>query len=381
MKYFFIYSAGGGAGDWNGLKRVWSTQMPVILKQRILLKFGDVFFNHAPGNSLVKPLLWKKITNIRDWLYQAVDDDFVNSKSKILLDSGTSKIVNHITTNFSQLSPEKIIDKFIELEKKYKLLERYVSTILISKVDEAVTFDIPNPFKIRTQSENTITKVFNIEHNQNQIRASADYANKTYSLLGNSQDKILTTINGQWNHEELKLFLSLLKYRPDKLAIGGLTRIGRKMRGLILEINKQLPLKNLKRIHFLGCGGIKSAQSIINTNLTSDSFSVDNSTPWNRAIDGNTSGTAFSGYFDYKTKKLYRIKPDTINAIFKLHTETLKPLFSVDQMKSILNLILLHQSGKSSEKTYEARALLALHNHDVFRLNAEKSNSRAIHSF
>ena len=28
MKFYFIYSAGGGAGDWNGVKRVWAESMP-----------------------------------------------------------------------------------------------------------------------------------------------------------------------------------------------------------------------------------------------------------------------------------------------------------------------------------------------------------------
>ena len=42
MKFYFIYSAGGGAGDWNGVKRVWAESMPHHLKSRILLKFGDV---------------------------------------------------------------------------------------------------------------------------------------------------------------------------------------------------------------------------------------------------------------------------------------------------------------------------------------------------
>ena len=34
MKYFFIYSAGGGAGDWNGVKRVWNDSMPLSLKSK-----------------------------------------------------------------------------------------------------------------------------------------------------------------------------------------------------------------------------------------------------------------------------------------------------------------------------------------------------------
>ena len=57
MRYFFIYSAGGGAGDWNGLKRIWVSDMPIVLKENILLKFGDVFFNHASLNNLIKPRL------------------------------------------------------------------------------------------------------------------------------------------------------------------------------------------------------------------------------------------------------------------------------------------------------------------------------------
>ena len=52
MKYYFIYSAGGGAGDWNGIKRVWKEDMPEKLKSNILLKFGDIFFNHKSSTSI-----------------------------------------------------------------------------------------------------------------------------------------------------------------------------------------------------------------------------------------------------------------------------------------------------------------------------------------
>ena len=45
MKYYFIYSAGGGAGDWNGVKRVWNNYMPTCLKSNILLATHSASFS------------------------------------------------------------------------------------------------------------------------------------------------------------------------------------------------------------------------------------------------------------------------------------------------------------------------------------------------
>ena len=38
MKFYFIYSAGGGAGDWNGVKRAWRDRMPEYMKNIIKVR-------------------------------------------------------------------------------------------------------------------------------------------------------------------------------------------------------------------------------------------------------------------------------------------------------------------------------------------------------
>jgi hypothetical protein len=371
MEYFFIYSAGGGAGDWNGLKRVWNQRMPTILKRKILLKFGDAFYNHASSRNLIKPVLWRNIVNMRTWISESVNDNFVQRESNILLDSGTSKIVNHIITNHYEYSSEEIVEKFIELVREKNIMQKYIDIINESDIQEAVTFDIPNPFKIRTQSQNTRTRVFDSNDSELLIRTSANFANEMFHLMEDNQDKILTTINGIWSDEEINLFLSLLEYVPNKLAIGGLTRSFREISQIITRLNRKLNFASYGRIHFLGCGGIKMASKIKELIPQNDSFSVDNSTPWNRAIDGNTSGTSQSGYFDYSSKNMVRITPSNKDDIIGLHTEANSPVFTVEEMKDIINSVLNHQSNNSGLVTYEARALLAIHNHDVFRVNAK----------
>lgn len=381
MEYFFIYSAGGGAGDWNGLKRVWKTEMPPHLKRRVLLKFGDIFFNHTPIANLVKPTLWRNINNLRTWLYDGVNDKFVYSRSILLLDSGTSKIVNHIKHHYPTLSSNRIIDKFHSLVAEHKIIEKYVDIIQDSNIQEAVTFDIPNPFKIRTQSIETITKIFSKKHHKKLIQSCAHFSNHLYDLLGCSQERLLTTINGLWNDEDLKLFLSLLKYQPNKLAIGGLTRVGpRPLKETLIRLNALMNLPEFKRVHLLGCGGIKNVNAVKELDINLNRFSVDNSTPWNRAIDGNTKGTKASGYFDYNRNELHRISSLTLQEILKLHSRTKNPLFSVNKMRAILSSILNHQNSNPSDKTYEARALLAIHNHHVFRRNVKCSQGTNISS-
>jgi len=371
MKYFFIYSAGGGAGDWNGLKRVWKEKMPERLKKRVLLKFGDVFYNHSPISSLIKPVLWSRISNMRQWLQENVNDSYIHNESIILLDSGTSKIVNYITTNHEDYSVQEIVKKFVELIEKNKIIQKYVNIINNSNIQEAVTLDIPNPFKIRTQSKNTRTRVFNNHNSHILIKVSANLTNQMFRLLGDNQEKILTTINGLWSDKEIDLFFSLLDYKPDKLAIGGLTRTLGSISEILKRLDKKLNLHSYKRVHFLGCGGLKISAKIKEIIKNNKSFSVDNSTSWNRAIDGNTSGSSQSGYFDYASKRMFRVKLQSINQILNLHSQAKNPIFNLKEMKDILDKILQHQSNKSSLETYEARALLAIHNHDVFRLNAE----------
>lgn len=371
MKYFFIYSAGGGAGDWNGLKRVWKKRMPHVLKKRLLLKFGDVFYNHASSPNLIKPQLWSIVSDMRKWVCENVHDDFVQNQSIILLDSGTSKIINHIMTNHEGYSVEQVIERFKGLIRENSIMQKYVEIIKNSDVQEAVTFDTPNPFKIRTQTQNTRTNVFNSQNNVLLIRTSAEFVNQMFHLMGESQDKILTTINGLWTNDEIDLFFSLLDYTPNKLAIGGLTRTSSEISKIMQRLDKKLNFQDYERVHFLGCGGIEITSGIKDNIQNDDYLSVDNSTPWNRAIDGNTCGSSQSGYFDYISKRLFRINPSNKAQIFLVHTNAPNPIFSLDEMKDIINKILTHQSNHSSQETYEARALLAIHNHDVFRVNAE----------
>jgi len=369
MDYFFIYSAGGGGGEWNGLKRVWKEKMPETLKSNILLKFGDVFFNHASLTKLIKPQLWNDVHDLRKWLFDAVQDEFVNEKTVLLLDSGTAKVVNQIKTNQPDISPHELAETFQHLFAENHVLDKYVEIIQNSKINYAVTFDIPNPFKIRTQSTDTRTNVFDATHSSLMIEISADYANDLYKKLGKNQKQILTIINGLWSREEIKLFLKKLKYKPNKLAIGGLTRESR-VGEVLQNLKTFIDFSSYEKLHFLGCGGLKNVSAIKEVGLNFPNFSVDNSTAWNRAIDGNTSGTAQSGYFDYTSKKLIRITPETKENILKLHSQFANSLFSVSEMREILDKAIQHQSKNSDHSTYNARALLALHNTDVFRVNA-----------
>ena len=97
---------------------------------------------------------------------------------------------------------------------------------------------------------------------------------------------------------------------------------------------------------------------------------MDVSTPLNRAIDGNISNTKWSGYFSYINNRLYRIKIETKEQILNIHRNSVNTLFSEQEMSNIIDSILLHQNGQSSQETYNARAKLILHNSDVFRCNA-----------
>ena len=99
MNYYFIYSAGGGGGDWNGLKRIWNDSMSESIKSSILLKFGDIFFNHVSSSNITRPNRWSNITNLRDWLFKATNYPYVLNDSDILLDSGSAKIVGWIATS------------------------------------------------------------------------------------------------------------------------------------------------------------------------------------------------------------------------------------------------------------------------------------------
>lgn len=381
MKSFFIYSAGGGAGDWNGIKRVWNKHMPLNIKSRILLKFGDIFLEHSTGKRFVRLRRWASINNLRDWLYENTSDDFLLSpQSEILLDSGTSKAVNMIAYHNPNANCHELIEIFNKTFEDYNVFEKYVSVICESLLNRAVTFDIPNPFKIRSQSTNTRLNILEKESTHHLISLSAEYSNILYkeikARMGNEFDNsvITTIINGTWSQSEIELFLSKLDYNPfNSIAIGGLSSntINANKVFSYLDILAPFRFDKADNLHFLGCGGIKKAQAIKQYGYYGDNISVDCSTYINRAIDGSIDGEAQSGYFDYNSKSLIRISPGTKQEILNLHSNFQTPLFSCDEMEDILNTILLHQSNCSSNETYDARAKLIIHNADVFRHNIE----------
>lgn len=381
MKFYFIYSAGGGAGDWNGVKRVWAESMPHHLKSRILLKFGDVFLEHASGNRIIRPQRWQNITNLREWLFKNVSDDFIFSdECNILLDSGTAKAVNLIAHHNPTTDCEKLIETFNQVFEENNIFEKYVDIVCDSDIDSAVTFDIPNPFRIRSQNGNARLNIIEKEHNDRLIELSAIYSNILYDGIKSrrgsrfANSSMMTIINGTWNQEEIDLFLNKLGYDPDKIAIGALSSTSINQNNIYEYLDELAPFhfENASQLHFLGCGGFKKAEAIKNYGFDGENISVDCSTFINRSIDGNTSGTSQSGYFDYYTKKLIRIRPDTIDDILNLHARVDKPLYSCGELKEILDMIIYHQSGNSSKETYNARAKLMFHNADVYRYNAEE---------
>lgn len=378
MKYYFIYSAGGGAGDWNGIKRVWKEDMPEKLKSNILLKFGDIFFNHKSSTSILRKQRWNNITNIRDWLYENVKDEYVLNNSDIILDSGTAKIVSFIDHNYNlgSLDTEQIIEHFINIIDNNAVLEKYADIIVKSKIDLAVCFDIPDPFKVRSNNE-VVERRRNILDKDKEIElmdVSVLYTNKLYNILKEKIDEksavdvLMPIVNGQWNKEQFDRFLSKLEFIPKNIAIGGISGSGYRIDNLKLN---EFELERFKRVHFLGCGGLSKTKDFKQT-FDGDEYSVDVSTPINRAIDGATSGKSFSGIYSYNDFEFYRINEHTKNEIINDYEKWKgDKIFSLEEFKSIMNSILEHQSGKSNEETYNNRARLIILNSDVFRYNAE----------
>ena len=378
MKYYFIYSAGGGAGDWNGIKRVWKEDMPEKLKSNILLKFGDIFFNHKSSTSILRKQRWNNITNIRDWLYENVKDEYVLNNSDIILDSGTAKIVSFIDHNYNlgSLDTEQIIEHFINIIDNNAVLEKYADIIVKSKIDLAVCFDIPDPFKVRSNNE-VVERRRNILDKDKEIElmdVSVLYTNKLYNILKEKTDEksavdvLMPIVNGQWNKEQFDRFLSKLEFIPKNIAIGGISGSGYRIDNLKLN---EFELERFKRVHFLGCGGLSKTKDFKQT-FDGDEYSVDVSTPINRAIDGATSGKSFSGIYSYNDFEFYRINEHTKNEIINDYEKWKgDKIFSLEEFKSIMNSILEHQSGKSNEETYNNRARLIILNSDVFRYNAE----------
>lgn len=366
MKYYFIYSAGGGAGDWNGVKRVWNECMPTSIKSNILLKFGDVFLNHAAPTTPCRPRRWNTVSNLRQWLFEATGDEFVLADANVLLDSGSAKLVNFIAHNNPLISNEALIDEFDRIMVRHRILEKYADVIEKSNINGAVTFDVPNPFKIRSQNGNARLNILTQNDSRRLIELSAKYSNKIYRFLNENDDRLYTIINGEWNIAEIKLFLSLLDYTPKNIAIGGLSAADDATFRLNVNTLAKANL-NYEHIHFLGCGGLKKVAYLRTTVFNNARTSVDCSTPINRSIDGNVSGTSQSCYYSYQEQELIRIKPETRERILRLHATAESPLFNLEEMTDIIDTVLKHQNFQSCEDTYNARARLLIHNSDVYK--------------
>ncbi len=375
MNFNFVYSAGGGAGDWNGINRVWIDSMPIYFKDNLLIKFGDIFFNHRSARNIIKPSLWREINNARNWLINKTNDKYLLDTENLILDVGTSKIVSFITHHNSNMTGQQIIVEFDRILSENDILDKYCSIINDSKIVNAVTFDIPNLFKVRTQSGNTKRNLFNEPGCRAMlISEAAKYSNYIFDNTGRDPNKLLTFISAQWSSDDIDRYLNILNYCPSKLSIGGLIDYPLNEYGnLLIRLNEVLSFSNYNKVHFLGGGGIKRSRKIIDTLGNLQSFSVDNTTAFNRAIDGNKTGTSMSKYIDYCEKKLISINNDNRDIIIELHRMVPdgRNHFSVEEMISIIDSILEHQSGNSSNETYNNRAKLAIHNFDVFKYNLE----------
>lgn len=374
MKFYFVYSSGGGAGDWNGIDRAFIEYMPPYFKDHLLLKFGDIFFNHRSSDTIIKPEAWRTIRNARSWVVSKTGDQSVLETSNMIMDVGTSKLVSYLTRLSGEISEVDIIKSFDYILDRDDILNKYCEVIRTSNIQNAVTFDIPNLFKVRTQRGRVDRNVFSSgENSAHLMKACAKYANIIHAGLKDVPDSVMTFINANWSERELDEYLSTLDYTPAKLAIGGLTDYPAATLGSrLLSMDRKLHFAKFNRVHFLGAGGLKKASIIKEALGNYPNFSVDNTTAYNRVIDGSVSGESQSGYYDYATKKLHRVRPDTVEKILQLHERSLNvAYFSLDQMREMLNGILMHQSHKSSPDTYECRAKLIMHNFDVYRYNAE----------
>ncbi|WP_046745346.1 hypothetical protein [Kordia zhangzhouensis] len=375
MDFCFVYSSGGGAGDWNAIDRIWQDSMPQYFRNNLLIKFGDIFFNHRSSNNLIKPSYWNNTDNARQWLFNNTNDNSLFETDGLVLDVGTSKIVSFITHHNENMNGVEIIQEFDRLINDEQILDKFNQIIVNSNISNAVTFDIPNLFKVRTQVGNQSRNLFS-ENGCRQllIEASAKYANYTYNGIGQNPNLLLTIISAHWSDEDIEQYLNLLNYNPTKLAIGGLTdyRVA-EFSEMLVRLNNLLNFSNYERVHFLGSGGIRKANIITETLGNLENFSVDNTTAYNRAIDGNKRGTSMSGYYDYVSKDLIRINPQNRSRILQLHSEVPnnRAYFSNEEMTDIIDSILLHQSNNTSHNTFNNRAKLVIHNFDVYRYNIE----------
>ena len=366
MQYYFIYSAGGGGGEWNGLKRIWADYMKLELKSHILIKFGDIFFNHENvGRTLYKPNLWTKLEDTRKWIYDNTEDEYVLNESDIILDSGTAKAVSWIASHNSDLEPIHFIEKFDEIVEECGLIEKYVNVVRNSKINLAVTLDIPNPFKVRASSNSSLNLI-NTDDNEPFIEVMAKYANRLHSILDDGEtDRLLTIINGLWTVEEYNLFLRKLTYTPKNIAVGALSALrGRAFKNALNEVDKY-ELDKYERVHFLGCGGMEKVKILKEHGYGDGKYSVDCSSPINRSF-----ADRISKYYIYGTNKKIEVSANAKNQIIGFHEQVDNPYYSVEEMSDIIDLVIQHQEGEHTPETFDARAKLMLHNSDVFRKNA-----------
>lgn len=366
MQYYLIYSAGGGGGEWNGLKRIWLDYMKIELKSHVLIKFGDIFFNHEDvGRTLYKPNLWSELDDTRKWIYDNTNDEYMLNEADIILDSGTAKAVSWIASHNTGLEPHQFINKFDEIVEECGLIEKYVDVVKKSKINLAVTLDIPNPFKVRAISNSSLNLI-NTDDNEPFIEVMAKYANTLHSILDdNDTDRLLTIVNGLWSVDEYKLFLSKLSYKPKNIAIGALSALrGKTFKDALVEVDKY-NLDEYERVHFLGCGGIEKVKILKEHGYSADKYSVDCSTPINRSF-----ADKISKYYIYGTNKKIEVSSSAKKHIMDLHNKSVNPYYSMDEMSDILDLVIQHQEGNHTPETFEARAKLMLHNSDVFRKNA-----------
>ena len=366
MKYYFIYSAGGGGGEWNALKRIWLENMKPELKKNILLKFGDIFFNHRTvQKSLVKPKIWRQITNARTWISDATGDNYCNNQSNILLDSGAAKIISWLTFQREGLSTESIISSVKHEIEQHNILEKYCGFVLDSQINSAVTFDFPDPFKVRGQGQDNRLSVVERNDAIKFIDATAEYANYIYSKIG---EKTMTIINGKWTVDEYNEFIQKINYTPTQIAIGGLSQCQSDFEHYINNL-RRFNLNSFEKVHFLGCAGFKKVNILKHYGYNDNNiFSADSSTIINRSFaDG------ISKYYCYGSGRKIEIQEDNIEEILNIHKDLETPYFSYEEMAEILELVVTHQKGPyyHNTDTFNARAKIALHNSDVARKFAE----------
>lgn len=381
MKLYKIYSAGGGAGDWGGVNRTFR-YLPSRAKENILLKYGDVFLNHASTirNGITREGRVNEILNLREWFYEKTGDDSAYSIN-ILLDTGAAKITSWIQAEHSEVTPDILLVEFDRILQEINLIEHYAKVIVASNVNKAISIDIPNPFKMRAGGVNRRLNVANhLDYEMTYVTLCAKYSNELFKslVIESNQDfaeeVLMATIDGSWSEESLKVYFDSLDFTPKNIAIGGLIGFrGESFKSAISNIINLLgDTTKYDQIHFLGCGGAKNTRYILQQVDNKDNISADVSTPINRAIDGNKSGTSVSKYYKYQEfNKMIEIREENVEYILEDNKLTSNPLFEQDELEDILSNILDHQSGTSSLDSYEARAKLIFHNYDAYQYYAD----------